>query len=287
MTTVLIGPKQHPFSVNKTLLCEASPFFSDRLQDDVQTTPIRLWLPNESATVFSLFIQWLHSPRTFRRFLDESIAMAHDTSQQAAQDMHWAMVRLHLFASHLDLDKLQDLAMDALQDLYLNLDWDVPPTLIRYLYTQCEAAPAVRVRRWAVAMVAFSLTVPDNQALKFHPQDAATSDPARFQALFASLPDFASDHATHVGNMTSAGLDIRCKNPQLRISANKLRNDQRLFGFRECSFHSHRAAVGEGRCPHSEGRGRASSSSSSSSSDYHGFKSTSSSGPGRGVDDER
>ncbi|QPG99616.1 hypothetical protein C2857_002196 [Epichloe festucae Fl1] len=172
---------------------------------------IRLWLPNESAIMFALFIQWLHSPRTFRRFLDHSIAMDHDTSQQTAQDMHWAMVRLHLFASHLDLGKLQDLAMGALQDLYLNFDWD--------------AVPGARVRRWAVAMVAFSLTVPDNQALKFHPQDAATSDPARFQDLFASLPDFASDRATHVGNMTSAGLDIRCKNPQLRIWANKLRNE--------------------------------------------------------------
>lgn len=147
--------------------------------------------------------------------------------------------------------------MDAVQDLYLKCDWDVPPSLIVYLYTQCEALPAVRVRRWAVAMVAFSLTGDNNHdQLKFHPQDSATSDPARFRALFSSLPDFATDYATHVRNMRAAGLEVRFKNPQLRISANKLRNDERLFGFRECSFHSHRAAVGEKRCPYNEGRGR-------------------------------
>ncbi|KAK2596191.1 hypothetical protein QQS21_006396 [Conoideocrella luteorostrata] len=256
-TTVLVGAKQLAFNVNKKLLCEVSPFFSQRLQDNIQTKPVCLWLPSESSTMFALFIEWVHSPSAFRHFLDHSISTAHDTSQQASQDIHWAIIRLHLFASHLDLFKLQDLAMDALQDLYLNYDWDVPPNLITYLYTQCEAVPAVRVRRWAVAMVAFSLAVDNHdQQLKFHPQDSATSDPARFRALFSSLPDFAYDYATHVRNMKAAGLDVRCKNPQLRISANKLRNDQRLFGFRECSFHSHRAAVGERRCPHNEGRGR-------------------------------
>lgn len=133
--------------------------------------------------------------------------------------------------------------MDALQDLYLNRNWDVPPSLIIYLYTQCESLASVRMRRWAVAMVAFSLTV-----------DTKSSN---FRALFASLPDFAEDYATHVRNMKAAGLDIRFKNPQLRIPANKLRNDERLFGFRECSFHSHRAAVGERRCPYDDGAGRA------------------------------
>ncbi|EFZ00310.2 hypothetical protein X797_003901 [Metarhizium robertsii] len=257
ITTVLIGAKQQPFSVNCQLLCEASPFFSERLLENSQPKSVCLWLPGESSTMFALFVHWVHAPGSFRQFLDHSIASAHNTGEQAAQDIHWAIIRLHLFASHLDLHKLQDLAMDAIQDMYLKYDWDVPPSLITYLYTQCESLPAVRVRRWAVAMVAFSQTVGSSIAnLKFHPQDSATSDPARFRALFDSLPDFAADYATHVRNMKAARLDIRSKNPQLRISANKLRNDERLFGFRECSFHSHRAAIGERRCPHSRGRSR-------------------------------
>ncbi|OAA48777.1 hypothetical protein NOR_02027 [Metarhizium rileyi] len=257
IVTVLVGAKQQPFSVDRRLLCDASHFFSERLEDDdSQTKPTSLWLPRESATMFALFVRWVHAPDTFRRFLERSIATAHDESEQAAQDIHWATIRLHLFASHLDLHKLQDLAMDAIQDLYLTCDWDVPPSLIVYLYTQCESLPAVRVRRWAVAMVAFSLAVENNtEQLKSHPQDPTTSDPARFRALFDSLPDFAADYAMHVRNMRTAGLDVCLKNPQLRIMANKMRNDERLFGFRECSFHSHRAAVGEKRCPHNDGRG--------------------------------
>jgi hypothetical protein len=39
----------------------------------------------------------------------------------------------------------------------------------------------------------------------------------------------------------------------LRIPANRLRNDERAFGFRQCSFHSHRSSVGERRCPHESG----------------------------------
>ncbi|KAJ6445914.1 hypothetical protein O9K51_00679 [Purpureocillium lavendulum] len=250
MTTVLIGAKQQSFKVNRKLLCAVSPFFRERLEDPVAPKPICLWLPGESSTMFALFVEWVHSPTTFRSWLDHSVSTAHETSQRASQDIHWAIVRLHLFAAHLDLFKLQDLAMDAIQDLYLKYDWDVPPRLILYLYTQCEAVQAVRIRRWAVAMVAFSLTVGPNQLLKFHPQDATTSDPARFRALFDTLHEFAADYSMHLHNMKAAGLDVRFKNPQLRISANKLRNDQRLFGFRECSFHSHRAAVGEKRCPH-------------------------------------
>lgn len=256
MTTVLVGAKQARYSVNRQKLCDASPFFRERLEDDVQTKPVSLWLPSESSTMFAIFVEWVHSPATFRRFLDHAATAAEETSERTAQDLHWAIVRLHLFASHLDLYRLQDLVMDAIQDQYLRSDWDVPPSLIVYLYTQCEALPAVRVRRWAVAMVAFSLAVDSEQPLKFHPQDSATSDPARFRALFDSLPEFASDYTTHVRNMKAAGLDLRFKNPQLRISANKLRNDQRLFGFRECSFHSHRAAVGESRCPYIEVGGR-------------------------------
>jgi len=200
MTTVLIGAKQTSFKVNRKLLCAVSPFFRERLEDPVAPKPICLWLPGESSTMFALFVEWVHSPTTFRSWLDHSVSTAHETSQRASQDIHWAIVRLHL--------------------------------------------------------VAFSLTVGPNQLLKFHPQDATTSDPARFRLLFDTLHEFAADYSMHLHNMKAAGLDVRFKNPQLRISANKLRNDQRLFGFRECSFHSHRAAVGERRCPHAASRAR-------------------------------
>ncbi|KAJ6788326.1 hypothetical protein PWT90_09538 [Aphanocladium album] len=330
MTTVLVGRKRQAFVVNRRLLCAASPFFRDQLQQKMHSSPsppspcpssssssssscspssayspsssrspaslsslssrsqqqsfytykpVTLWLPGESTTMFALFVEWLHAPASFRSYLDETVAMAHGTSDEATQLLHWALIRLHLFASHLGLLALQDLAMDAVQDLYLRCDWDIAPSVIAYLYTRCDALHSVRLRRWAVAMVAFSLTVAwhlhhdlptaaaaasasavavEKRLPGCHQRTASSSsssasavcDPARLHSMLDALPEFAADYTTHVRSMRDAGLDMRFKNPQLRIPANTLRNDKRLFGFRECSFHSHRAAVGQGPCPH-------------------------------------
>lgn len=273
MATILIGPKQHSFKVNKKLLCAASPFFREKLEGSSHSRPVSLWLPGESATMFALFVEWLHSRSTFRWYLDDAVNAAQETTRQAVQDIHWTIIRLHLFASHLDLYPLQDLAMDALQDLYLKCDWDVTPTIINYIYTKCEALPAVRLRRWAVAMVAFSLTGgshmsphlphthseadtdPDAGDAQAEDEDLPKDPPRRFHALLHALPEFAIDYAMHVRKMHASGLDLRFKNPQLRIPANRLRNEERAFGFRQCSFHSHRATVGERRCPHDASRG--------------------------------
>lgn len=254
MTTILVGSKQRRFQVNRQLLCDVALFFRERLDDPFHSQTTSLWLPNESSTMFAYFVEWVHAPCSFRRLLDDTIATSHEAGEKSSQSIHWALVHLHLFASQLSLHTLQDIAMDAIQDLYLKCDWDVPPGLIVYLYTECESLPAIRLRRWAVAMVAFSLAVSWN--MKFHPQDMATSDPEHFDTLFQSLPEFAIEYDQHLRNMRASGLDVRFKNPQLRISANKLRNDERLFGFRECSFHSHRAAIGEGTCSHAAFRAR-------------------------------
>lgn len=286
MTTVLVGSKQRSFKVNRQLLCAVSPFFRSRLQNPTSkhdegisnanaTKPVSLWLPGESASMFSLFVQWLHARDGFRSFLEDCVDTANDNGPAALRDLQWTIIRLHLFASHLSLHQLQDLAMDAIQDMYLKFDWDVAPDIITYLYTECDPIPAVRLRRFAAAMVAFSLAGDDKnrsdrrrsaiarsslavldqaekQEIKAHVQgDRPLSQPSsQFQDLFDMIPDFAADYAMHMRKMNASGLDIRFKNPQLRIYANRLRNDERSFGFRQCSFHSHRASVGERQCPH-------------------------------------
>ncbi|UPK99600.1 hypothetical protein LCI18_010535 [Fusarium solani-melongenae] len=252
MATVLIGPKQQRFKVNKQLLCATSPFFAERFDDPSNSSrSISLWLPRESASMFGLFVDWVHLGLGFRQHLDEAVSNAYDAGDEATRNIHWSMIRLHLFASRLGLYRLQDLSMDAIQDLYLRCDWDVPPGLVTFLYTECEDLAAIRLRRWAVAMVAFSFT--GGPRLTFHPQDSTASEPARFSDLLEELPEFAADYDMHMNKMRLSGLDIRFKNPQLRIPANRLRNEERAFGFRQCSFHSHRASVGERRCPHDAG----------------------------------
>lgn len=351
MTTVLVGRKRQAFVVNRRLLCAASPFFRDQLQQRMHSSPspspssyssspsslspstylpspatsrsssslssrsqqhvfytykpITLWLPGESTTMFGLFVEWLHSPSSFRSYLDDTAALAQQESDRSnatnaggespTQLLHWALIRLHLFASHLELLPLQDLAMDAIQDLYLRCDWDIAPSVIAYLYTRCETSHAVRLRRWAVAMVAFSLTVAwhltheqqqrrsedSSQSYRVHQRTASSSsssstapvcDPARLHSMLDALPEFADDYATHVRSMRAAGLDMRFKNPQLRIPDNTLRNDKRVFGFRECSFHSHRAAVGQSPCPHAASGLRAADTGSMLDLDPHDEK---------------
>ncbi|SPN96784.1 uncharacterized protein DNG_00304 [Cephalotrichum gorgonifer] len=267
---VFVGHERQEFRINKTQLCTASPYFQEKLK--YMDADSVMYLPRDSPAMFELFAAWIHEPHTFRRHLDDAISAACDASSPPAgqhpapdsnsnkngdkseaataattatnpcQRLHWALVRLHLFASTLSLSPLQDAAMDAIQDLYLRRDWDVTPRFVSFLYSQCTADSSLRLRRWAVAMVAYSLSNPA--------ASRATSAPSQFQRLLGLHPEFSAEYAGHLRKMGASGLDIGAKNPQLRIPANRLRNEERRFAFRQCAFHTHRASAGEGRCPH-------------------------------------
>jgi hypothetical protein len=129
--------------------------------------------------------------------------------------------------------------MDALQDLYLRCDWEVSPSFVRFLYAECYAEHAFRMRKWAVAMTAWTVAMQGGEP---------TDD---WQRLLDNHPVLHHDYHTHLRKMAgSRGANICIKNPQLRLPANRLRSEERFFGFRQCSFHSHRSAVGERPCPH-------------------------------------
>jgi hypothetical protein len=229
----------------------ASAYFQEKLK--LMDNDSVMYLPRDSPAMFELFVAWVHNQLSFRKFLDETISTACDGSASLVkgvdastlcQKLHWALVRLHLFASSLGIPVLQDAAMDAVQDLYLKRDWDVTPRFIAFLYEQCTAASSLRLRRWAVGMVAFSLSSANTL------DRSEGSVPSQFRRLLGLHADFMAEYKGHVRKMTASGLDLRVKNPQLRIPANSLRNEERRFAFRQCAFHTHRAAVGEGRCPH-------------------------------------
>ncbi|RDA84797.1 hypothetical protein CP532_6523 [Ophiocordyceps camponoti-leonardi (nom. inval.)] len=231
-TTVLVGPEKARFKLDRDRLCAVSAFFHDRLgAGDGQ-----LWLPAESAAAFGLLVQWLHEPSSS---LDGVVTLARAKGSKAARELHWPLVSLHLLASRLHVYQLQDHAMDLLQDLYLACDWHVAPSLVAYLYTKCDVIPAVRIRRWVVAMVV---------AASSH--DAGDDDVGdETRTKFGSLPDFVADYQLHLASLARAGLDVRLKDPRRRIGCNRLRDGRRRFAFRRCSFHVHRASVGEGPCP--------------------------------------
>lgn len=264
LARVIVGPERKEFHVNRKLLSATVAAFRDRLDASSpaalgrprpdhnkplpvafpqQTSAVPIYLPDESPVMFELFTVWLQKRHKFRRHLDDMIALASDAPEPVSDRFHWALVDLHIFAAQHDLDQLQDLSVDALQDLYLRCNWDVTPEFIIFLFGERDARETMRLRRWATAMVAWLLAGGPSD-----PREAV--EPSSFQALFEPYPDFHVEYTLHVAKLKKGRLDARIKNPQLRIPANRLRNDERQFGFRQCSFHTHRAAVGEGKCPH-------------------------------------
>jgi len=242
---VLVGEEQREFVLHRQLLCDTSEFFRTNVEgipspssptetDDDEEV---LWLPNESPDMFELFVLWLYQRRRFAWFLDNSLR---GLTPDECRAVRTNLVRLHLFAAVIDLPVLQDAAMDALQDMYLRFDWDMSPRFLAFLYGECDAQHAVRLRKWAVAMFAWTL----------HAGDKAVTMANQVEKLFAAYPALKADYYMHLDKMAKSRADVRIKNPQLRLPVNKLHSGERFFGFRQCTFHSHRATVGEGTCPH-------------------------------------
>lgn len=265
---LLVGPNRREFTIHRSLLCASSSFFRYSLESVASEpsspnspgTPSSiesdssagsntrseklLWLSEESPEMIELFVTWLYQRNSFRATLDEMVAAVTAAPNQATQaktlhnrrQLHWSLVKLHLFAAAIRLPALQDAAMDAVQDLYLRCDWDISLNFLKFLYEDCAREPAFRLRKWAVAMLAWTLA-------------NGSTDPRPFHALFDACPELRADFDQHADKMDGSRADLCLKNPQLRLPRNRLKNDERQFGFRQCSFHSHRSTVGEGRCP--------------------------------------
>jgi hypothetical protein len=133
---------------------------------------------------------------------------------------------------------LQDVAMDALQDLYLRCNWEINPELIKYVYTQCDPEESYRLRnlrKWIVAMIAWRMVDPEDGSL---------------ETFFGECAGLREEYSSHLSKVAASRLEVDCKNPQLRLPSNSLRNEERQFGYRQCSFHTHRSTVGQRHCPH-------------------------------------
>lgn len=109
------------------------------------TARLSLTLQDQCPDMFELFYHWVHERRGFHDFIDEA------EENDSCKSLHWDLINLHLFAAQIQLPEVQDLAMDAIQDLYLRCNWDIKPELIRYIYQECDARDSLRLRKWIVA----------------------------------------------------------------------------------------------------------------------------------------
>ncbi|KAH8199328.1 hypothetical protein TruAng_006513 [Truncatella angustata] len=248
--SVFVGPESREFTFSKETLSSTAPYFATRLdasgltylKPDAQLNT--LWLEDLCPDMFELFAYWVdlhYSTRShnsgdnisFKPFIDEACAL------DCREELHWDLVHVHLFAARIGLDTLQDAAMDGIQDLYLRCDWDITPGVVKEVYTECDAEDSYRLRKWIVAMTAWS----QGSSLD------GTMDP-KMETLFGLVPDFWDDYVAHLDKSSISRTKLQFKNPQLRLPSNNLRNEERQFGYRQCSFHTHRASAGQGRCPH-------------------------------------
>lgn len=101
---------------------------------------------------------------------------------------------------------------------------------MRHLYQECTRQESFRLRNWAVATLAWTLS---NEG----------GDPLACDELFSGFSGLRGDYVKHMDRTADSKVDVRAKNPQPRLPRNKLKNEERHFGFRQCSFHSHRSRI--------------------------------------------
>ncbi|KAI1260103.1 hypothetical protein F5Y18DRAFT_420345 [Xylariaceae sp. FL1019] len=196
--------------------------------------------------MFRLFEYWLMERKSLDRLVDDAEA------DGSCEELQWDLVNLHLFAASIGEEALQDVAMDGIQDVYLRRNWNMKPELVRYVYACCNAQESYRLRKWIVAMLAWTLSVQADGATGCEDLDS-------FRDLFGECAGLWEEYNSHLNKVAASRLEVDLKNPQLRLPSNQLRNEERQFGYRQCSFHStdmhayvrHRSKVGQGVCPHS------------------------------------
>ncbi|KAI0899345.1 hypothetical protein F4806DRAFT_250158 [Annulohypoxylon nitens] len=234
---LLVGPGSQEFLVPRDILASCSYFRQHldtaRIEFEKGQPHLVMILEDQCPDTFELFAYWLNGRRNFDKFIDAAEA------NNSCKELHWDLVNLHLFAAQIDIPALQDCTMDAIQDVYLRCNWDINPKLISYVYKATDPQESCRLRKWIVAMTAWTLG------------GVVTTEMSKnIQRLFDQCPDFWAEYHSHTRKLTQTGLEGHFKNPQLRLPSNNLRNEERQFGFRQCSFHTHRSTVGQGRCPH-------------------------------------
>lgn len=228
---VVVGPERDEFFIPERLLATCE-YFRARLDFAQGQTHITIRLDGQCPHMFKLFEHWLFERKGLSKFID------HAELNHSCEELHWDLVNLQLFAANIGEAALQDVAMDSLQDLYLRCNWEIDPELVRYVYTECdpEASYCLRsLRRWIVAMIAWGMG--DKEA------------GSALETSFSECPGLKEEYENHLRKVAESKLDVDYKNPQLRLPSNNLRNEERQFGYRQCSFHTHRSTVGQGRCP--------------------------------------
>lgn len=229
---IMVGSQRDEFLIPRRLLASCE-YFRSRLDLRRDQNSLVLRLDNQCPDMFRLFEYWLSERKSLSKFIDNA------ENDETCEELHWDLVNLQLFAANIGEAALQDVAMDALQDLYLRCNWEIDIELVKFVYTECDPETSFclrSLRRWIVAMIAWGMG------------DEERGE--KLETMFGECAGLREEYDSHLNKVAASKLDVDFKNPQLRLPSNHLRNEERQFGYRQCSFHTHRSSVGQGRCPH-------------------------------------
>ncbi|MCJ1269448.1 hypothetical protein MMC22_009340 [Lobaria immixta] len=159
---IKVGPSETEFEVQKTLLCEVSPFFKASFENGFrEAREGTLSLPEEKVAVFKRFLLWLSTGKVH-------------ASRQGIEDLTWGMCfDLYIFAEAHDVTRLQNYMIDVLIGKRDRQE-EIPTWQIRRLYE--STPPEDPLRRLCVDWCMHDFLVEDvpsipAQKAKHFPQE--------------------------------------------------------------------------------------------------------------------
>ena len=108
MLTIFVGPNCKEFVVHKDLLCSSADYFEGAFTRNFEEAGTgKIYMLEDSSGAFQLYVNWLY-PGTLPLFNTE--------------DHLNRLLDLYFFANKLCVSGLQDLTMDAIQDMSKKYD---------------------------------------------------------------------------------------------------------------------------------------------------------------------
>ncbi|TVY56447.1 hypothetical protein LSUE1_G009731 [Lachnellula suecica] len=213
MVDIFVGPSKTQFRVHKALLCSRSPYFKGMFESGfAETSSQSANLPEDSPTVFALFLEWLYGGC----FAPLDVQYVKDHGSASVEQR----IMLYTFAEKICLDQLADCTMSShLSTLKLG-NWSANAADMKLGYNGSVTGSPIR------KFMCCSLLY----LVKHGPENSWPSHKL-FHAL--TIPDLAQDFIELMRKMDAEGKEKRSQIVQPRDMPT-------------CKFHKHPKGA---KCP--------------------------------------
>jgi len=117
IVTLYVGPDKKPFPVHKLILCQASKFFDKAFNSEFkEAIEGAMTLPEDRTQHFEIFVEWLYQGEEFQ--LDALADIWGVEGGDSPEAVIHDLLDLYVFADKYNYLRLQNIAMDGIQDLH-------------------------------------------------------------------------------------------------------------------------------------------------------------------------